>query len=62
MITLEVETHSGKKLLIDVAEYDPIALNDKINSTELITITIGDVILSRIDVKYIAKLETPKTF
>lgn len=55
MITLIVITHSGKEYETQVESYDPVKLNDDINNTELNTVLIGDVILSRIDVKGVSK-------
>lgn len=55
MITLNIITHSGKEYETQVENYDPSALNDDMNNLELNTVLIGDVILSRIDVKGVSK-------
>jgi hypothetical protein len=51
MITLNVITHSGKEYETKVENYDPVRINEDTNNLELNTVLIGDVILSRIDVK-----------
>ena len=53
MIALVINTHSGEVFETEVDNYDPVALNDQINSPNIHTINIGDVIISRIDVKSI---------
>jgi|GEM_PF-2037447 len=53
---IKVITHSGMEEIIE-AEYDPIALNDQINNTEILTILIGNQIFSRIDIKHVKPLD-----
>lgn len=55
MTTLIIITHSGNEYETDVENYDPVKLNEDMNSMELNTVLIGDVILSRIDVKGVSK-------
>jgi hypothetical protein len=42
---------------VEVEEYDPIKINSELNNNEINTVVIGDVILSRIDVKNVSKKE-----
>lgn len=52
---LQIITHSGKEYETVVETYNPIQLNDEINNMDLNTVLIGDIILSRIDVKGVSK-------
>lgn len=54
---LTIITHSGKEYETEVDAYDPVQLNDDMNNMDLNTVLIGDVILSRIDVKGVSKKE-----
>lgn len=53
MTKLKIITHSGIEYEGNVDAYDPIALNDQLNNQELNTVAIGEIIISRIDVKNI---------
>jgi hypothetical protein len=55
LITLNIITHSGKEYETEVDNYDPVKINEDTNNLELNTVLIGDVILSRIDVKGVCK-------
>jgi hypothetical protein len=55
-LIIRIITHGGDNYETEVESYDPIKLNDDINNTELNTVLIGDVILSRIDVKGVSKI------
>ncbi|MCU5095063.1 hypothetical protein [Bacillus wiedmannii] len=58
---LEVHTNSGKPIVIITNDYDPIFLNEQLNSNNTITVVIGDYIFSRIDVKQVVPVkEEPK--
>ena len=58
---VEVHTNGGKVIEITTNDYDPIYLNEQLNSSNTITVVIGDYIFSRIDVKQIVPLkEEPK--
>ena len=48
---LKIITHAGVEYEVTVDSYDPIALNDQLNNHELNTVAIGEIIISRIDVK-----------
>ncbi|PEJ48213.1 hypothetical protein CN692_24205 [Bacillus sp. AFS002410] len=56
---LKVITHSGMSIEIEVESYDPIVLNEQLNDRDISTVLIGDVIISRIDIKFISPVETP---
>ncbi|NRG30690.1 hypothetical protein [Niallia circulans] len=57
MIKLEIKTHSGEVYRSEVVEYDPVQINADINNNSIITVLFGDVIISRIDVKSVVKVE-----
>lgn len=50
---LEVITHSGTSLEVEVGEYDAVNLNEQLNNNEINTVCIGNRIFSKIDVKYV---------
>ncbi|WP_338788824.1 hypothetical protein [Metabacillus sp. FJAT-53654] len=52
-MTLNVVTHSGQDLKIEVEVYDPILLNEQLNSNEVHTVLIGNTIFSKIDIKLV---------
>jgi hypothetical protein len=56
-LILRIITHSGMEYEVEVEEYDPIKINGELNNNEINTVVIGDVILSRIDVKNVSKKE-----
>lgn len=56
MTRLQIVTHSGKEFFTEVKDYDPFSLNEQINNQELITVLIGDQIISRIDVKNVSPI------
>lgn len=53
---LKVLTHDGEEYFAEVADYDPISLNDKLNDTAINTVVIGSVIEARINIKRIAPI------
>ena len=57
MIILKIITHSGMDYEVEVEDYDPVKINEELNNNEINTVVIGDVILSRIDVKNVSKKE-----
>lgn len=50
---IRVTTHSGEDRTIEVENYNPVELNNKINDKNIHSILIGDSIFSRIDLKNI---------
>ncbi|RHW37329.1 hypothetical protein D1B31_16325 [Neobacillus notoginsengisoli] len=54
---LRILTHNSGEFETDVEEFDPVSLNEELNSPEINTVVIGNVILSRIDVKNVSVLE-----
>lgn len=56
MKTIEIHTQGGLKHKVLTEVYDAQALNDQLNSNDLITVLIGDFIIQRIDVKRIIPL------
>lgn len=59
-MNLLVSTHDGKDYEVNVESYDPIALNTDLNNNEVNTVVIGDVIISRINVKSVVVVEVPE--
>lgn len=55
-IQLKVLTHDGEEYVAEVAEYDPVSLNDMLNDTAINTVVIGSVIEARINIKRIAPI------
>ena len=51
MIGLEITTHEGQTFHVELEEYDPITLNEKINNQDINTLQIGELIISRVSIK-----------
>jgi len=56
MIKLTITTHSGSEFNAEVAEYNPVQINDDLNNNTINTVVFGDVIISRVDVKSVVKV------
>lgn len=54
MIKLEVKTHDDEIYTKEVESYDAQKLNDEINNNEVLTVVIGDLIISRINIAKIS--------
>ncbi len=54
MIKLEVKTHDDEIYTKEVEDYDAQKLNDEINNNEVLTVVIGDLIISRINIAKIS--------
>ena len=54
---LKVFTHNSGEFETTVEEYNAAEVNQQLNSNEVNTIVIGDLILSRIDVKVIHRVD-----
>lgn len=50
MINLKVTKHDGEVFYEDVENYNPVALNQEINDSNLLTVVIGMRIISRISI------------
>lgn len=50
MKTIEIYTGS-EKISVQTEDYNPVALNEQLNNSELNTVLIGDFISARLDVK-----------
>lgn len=59
MIKLKITTHSGAEHITEVEEYKPAEINEQLNKNEINTIMLGEIILSRIDVKSVVPVEVP---
>ena len=51
MIKLSIETHDGNSFEVAVDEYDAVALNEELNNQNVNTVVLGDLVVSRINVK-----------
>lgn len=57
MVKIEVHTHSDTEPdIIELEEYNPEKIADKINTNEYQVLTLGENIYSKIDIKRIVKL------
>lgn len=56
MIRLKIITHNSGEYETSVESFDPVAINTELNTNEVNTVVIGDLILSKIDVKVISKI------
>ena len=56
MINLRITTHSGEDDVIEVENYNPDELVEKLNDNEIYSIKIGSNIYSRIDIKNIKQV------
>ena len=50
---VQLTTHDGMDIQVEIEDYNAEEINAKLNSHELNTIVIGDVVISRINVKSI---------
>ncbi|HGH7178555.1 TPA: hypothetical protein ACJMKL_000695 [Bacillus luti] len=64
MNTIKVITHSGEQHVVQVEKYDiedAKMLNDQLNSNEVMTVLIGPLIFSKIDIKQVIPVEEEPT-
>ena len=55
---LEIRLHSREDVKqVEVEEFDPAALNEKLNSNDVNTVLIGDSIFAKIDIKSVERIE-----
>lgn len=50
---LKVTTHTEDVYLVEDTAYDAVAVNEMLNDNNVLTVVIGGVIFSRIDIKRI---------
>lgn len=53
MIDVVITTNDGESFIEKVSEFDAETMNEKLNNSEINTVAIGNIILSRFDVKRI---------
>ncbi|KEK22461.1 hypothetical protein [Bacillus gaemokensis] len=58
---IEVRTSDGKIFEITTDDYDPVYINEQLNSSNTITVVIGDYIFSRLDIKQIVPVKVEPT-
>lgn len=61
MIKLIIDTHDGKTYETEVENYDAVALNADLNDSTLNTVVLGDIVVSRINVKSVRPAEEEPT-
>jgi hypothetical protein len=54
---LRIVTHNSGEYETEVETFDPLEMNEQLNSMEVNTVVIGDLILSKIDVKVISPIK-----
>lgn len=54
MIKLKVTTHSNEDFEVEVENYDAQTLNEAFNNNENNTVAIGDLVISRINIKSVS--------
>ncbi|WP_341356636.1 hypothetical protein [Rossellomorea sp. y25] len=57
MPKLRIVTHNSGEFETEVDSFDPVEMNEQLNSMEVNTVVIGDLILSKIDVKVISPIK-----
>lgn len=60
MITLRIRTHDREEFFEEVEHYDPHELNEQINNDSVLTIVIGQRIISRLKIAEISVVEEPE--
>ena len=55
MTTLQILTNDGNEYEETVEQYDAMALNEKLNNSEINTVVIGKLIISRVNVKLVVE-------
>jgi len=56
MVKLKIETHDGNSYEVEVEKYNAVDLNDKLNNVECNTVVLGDLVISKINVKSVRPL------
>jgi hypothetical protein len=54
---LRIVTHNSGEYETEVESFDPVEMNEQLNNIEVNTVVIGDLILSKIDVKVISPIK-----
>jgi hypothetical protein len=57
MINLRILTHNSGEYETTVESFDAAAMNEQLNDNAVNTVVIGDLILSKIDVKVISPIK-----
>ncbi|GAE27040.1 hypothetical protein JCM9140_3152 [Halalkalibacter wakoensis JCM 9140] len=55
---VKITCHDNEAYEINVDDYDPESINEQINNQEIITVKIGNMIFSRIDIKRVVPIES----
>jgi hypothetical protein len=55
MTTLQILTHDGNEYEETIEQYDAAALNAELNNNEINTVAIGNLIISRVNVKLVVE-------
>jgi hypothetical protein len=54
---LRIVTHNSGEYETEVDSFDPVSVNEQLNSMDINTVVIGDLIFSKIDVKVISPIK-----
>ncbi|MCJ7840496.1 hypothetical protein MUB24_06090 [Lederbergia sp. NSJ-179] len=57
MIKLEVSTHGSESFIVEVEEYNAESLNEQLNDNDINTVVLGDLVISRINVKSVKPVQ-----
>ncbi len=57
MIKLKIETHDNNSFEVEVQEYNAESLNEQLNDNDLNTVALGDLVISRINVKSVKPVQ-----
>jgi len=57
MVKLQLSTHSGEVDILEVQDYNPNELAEKINDNNINVIVLAENIYSKIDIKHIKVIE-----
>lgn len=57
MIKLEVSTHGSESFIVEVEEYNAESLNEQLNDNDINTVALGDLVISRINVKSVKPIQ-----
>lgn len=61
MLTLRIETHDGNVYEQNVEIYEAAELNEMLNNDQLNTVVLGELVVSRINVKSVKPIEETET-
>ncbi|OAK72696.1 hypothetical protein [Lederbergia galactosidilytica] len=57
MIKLEVSTHGSERFEVEVEDYNAESLSEQLNDSDINTVALGDLVISRINVKSVKPVQ-----